>query len=268
MTPVEVAGLGEIPEAGDRFYVVGNLDQARDVAEQRRGEERAKELAPAPALGLEGLLMRIQAKEVNELAVIVKTDVQGSLEALTGTLNKLGSEETKVRILHAAVGGISTGDVALAEASDALIIGFNVVPDAPARQLSEAKDVKIHLYRVIYDIIEDIQSALVKGLAPEIREETLGRAEVRQVFKVSRVGTIAGCFVIDGAVPRNAKVRIIRDQVVIEDERSLESLRRFKDDVREVRSGMECGIKVAGYDDIKEQDVLEFYRQVEVARTL
>ncbi|MCK4276889.1 MAG: translation initiation factor IF-2, partial [Phycisphaerae bacterium] len=160
------------------------------------------------------------------------------------------------------------GDVTLAEASQAIIIGFNVVPAAAARRLAESQEVDIRQYRVIYEIIEDVQRALEEGLAPEIREETAGRAEIRQTFKVSRLGTIAGCFVADGVVSRNAKLRIIRDDIVIEYDRELESLRRFKEDVREVRSGLECGLKIAGYDDIKEGDILEFYRQVEVARTL
>jgi len=267
-TPVEVAGLDEIPEAGDRFYVVDNLDQARDVAEQKRQASRAQELASTPTHSLEALLGRIEAGEVNELPIIIKADVQGSIEALRGSLNDLSTDEAKVNILHAGVGAISTGDVALAEASGAIILGFNVAADAASRQLAEEKGVDIRLYRVIYDVIEDIRSALSEGLAPEIREETLGRAEVRQVFRISRLGTIAGCYVTDGAVQRNARVRIIRDQVVVADDRTLESLKRFKDDAREVRAGLECGLKVAGYDDIKEGDVLEFYQQVEVARTL
>ena len=156
----------------------------------------------------------------------------------------------------------------LAEASGALIVGFNVVADTATRQLAKDKGIEIRLYRVIYEVIEDIRAALEEGLAPEIREESLGRAEVRQVFKISRVGTVAGCFATEGLLQRNAKVRIIRDQLVVEDERAIESLKRFKDDVREVRAGMECGVKIAGYDDLKEGDVLEFYQQVEVSRTL
>jgi translation initiation factor IF-2 len=173
-----------------------------------------------------------------------------------------------VNILHAAVGGISTGDVQLAEASDAIIIGFNAVPDANSRQMAERIGVDIRQYRIIYEIIDDIRKALEEGLAPEVRLQVQGHAEVRQAFKVSRVGTIAGCFVTDGVVNRNVKVRITRNNIVVEDERSLESLKRFKDDAREVRAGMECGLKIAGYDDIKEGDVLEFYHKVEVARTL
>lgn len=267
-TPVEVAGLDKIPDAGDEFYIVSTLDSARAVAELRRQAARRKTLATGPKMGLEELLQQIEAGEANELAMIIKADVQGSIEALTASLNKLGTDETRVKILHSAVGGISTGDITLAEASNAMIVGFNVVADSAARTLAESKGVTINLYRVIYDVIGDIHAALERGLTPEIREETLGRAEVRQVFKISRFGTIAGCIVADGLVQRNAKVRITRDQIVIEDERTIESLKRFKDDVRDVRAGMECGIKLVGYDDIKEGDLLEFYQHVEVARTL
>jgi translation initiation factor IF-2 len=258
-----------MPEAGDKFYVLEDLERARTVAQERRDADRARSLAAAPQnRTLQGLIDQIEAQERTELPLIVKADVQGSLEALTGSLEKLGSDEVRVSILHAAVGGISTGDVALAEASDAIIIGFNVVADTAARRSADSAGVEIRLYRVIYDLIEDVRRALEEGLAPEIREETLGRADIRQVFRVSRVGTVAGCIVTEGMVSRNANVRVIREDVVIADERELESLRRFKDDVREVRGGMECGLKIAGYDDLKEGDHLEFYRQVEVARRL
>jgi len=267
-TPVEVAGLDEIPEAGDKFYVVDDIDEARSVAEQLRQDARAKELAAVPERSLEALLSQIESGETHELPAIIKADVQGSIEAITSSITKLGTDETKVKILHSAVGGVSTGDVTLAEASNAVIIGFNVVPDSAARQLAKEKGIEIRLYRVIYDLIEEMRTALEEGLAPEIREEALGQAQVRQVFKISRVGTIAGCLATDGVVQRNANVRIIRDQVVIEDNRTIESLKRFKDDAREVRAGLECGIKIAGYDDVKEGDILEFYKQIEVARTL
>jgi translation initiation factor IF-2 len=267
-TPVEVAGLDGLPEAGDRFFVVEDLDRARAVSEERRQQARTRTLAASPPRTLEAIFNQIEAGELSEVALIVKADAQGSVEAICGSLEKLNTDQVRVNILHAAVGGISTGDVTLAEASDAIIIGFNVVPDNAARQMAEAKSVEIKLYRVIYDLIDDIRKALEEGLAPEIREETLGRAEIRQVFKISRVGTVAGCFVVDGNVSRNARVRVIRDNIVIEDERTLESLRRFKDDAREVRAGLECGLKIAGYDDIREGDVLEFYQQVEVARKL
>jgi translation initiation factor IF-2 len=267
-TPVEVSGLDEVPVAGDRFYIVEALDTARSVAEDRRERSRIQQLATAPHKSLESLLNQIEAGESNQLPVIIKADVQGSVEALVESLKKLGTEEVQLNILHAGVGAVSTGDVTLAEASSAIILGFNVVSDATARKLAEQNGIDIRLYRVIYDLIEDMRKALEEGLAPEISQKTLGRAEVRQVFKISRVGTIAGCIVADGVVNRNAKVRITRGGIVVADERRLDSLKRFKDDVREVRNGMECGLKVAGFDDLKEGDILEFYEVVQVARTL
>ncbi|MBN1943433.1 MAG: translation initiation factor IF-2 [Phycisphaerae bacterium] len=269
-TPVAVTGLDEVPEAGDRFYVVSDIEEAREVATSRRSEDRAKSLSAAVSTprSLEELLGKIEDGEVTELPVIIKADVQGSIEALRGSLQKVGSDETRLNILQATVGGISTGDVTLAEASGAVILGFNVVADPVARRLAEEKKIEIRLYRVIYELIEDMRLALEEGLAPEIQEESLGRAEVRQTFKISRLGTIAGCYVSEGLVQRSARVRIIRDNVVLEDERTLESLKREKDDAREVKAGLECGIKIAGFDDVKQGDVLEFYRKVEVARTL
>ena len=267
-TPVEVAGLDEAPEAGDRFHVLTDIDEARNVAEDRRQRARAQHLATGTKATLESLLSQIESGEASEVPIIMKADVRGSVEALTGSLEKLSTDEVRVNILHSAVGGISTGDVTLAEASGAIIIGFNAVPDAAARQLAERGGVEIRLYRVIYDVVDDVRKIMEEGLTPEIREETLGRAEVRQTFKVSRMGTIAGCYVTDGSVNRNAMVRITRNNIVVGDERKLDSLKRFKDDAREVRQGLECGLKIAGYDDIKEGDILEFYQKVEVARTL
>jgi translation initiation factor IF-2 len=267
-TPVEVSGLDAMPEAGDKFYVAEDLDEARNVAEDRRMRARDAALATVPKHTLEDILGRIEAGKADVISLIIKADVQGSIEAIVSSLNKLSTPEVRVDILHATVGGITTGDVQLAEASDAIIIGFNAVPDANARQLAERSGVDIRHYRIIYEIIDDIRKALEEGLAPEIRLQVLGHADIRQVFKVSRVGSVAGCYVTDGIVNRNAKVRITRNNIVVEDERSLESLKRFKDDAREVRAGMECGLKVAGYDDIKEGDVLEFYQKVEVARKL
>jgi translation initiation factor IF-2 len=267
-TPVEVAGLDELPEAGDHFYVVQTLEQARAVSEDRQHRDRTDSMTTKKQISLESLLGQIEAGKATELALVIKADVQGSIEAIVNSLNKLSTPEVRVNVLHAAVGGISTGDVALAEASNAIIIGFNAVPDSSARQMAEARGVDIRLYRIIYDIIEDIRKALEEGLAPEVREEVLGHAEVRQTFKVSRIGTVAGCQVSDGVAQRNAKVRITRNNIVIGDNRVLTSLKRFKDDAREVRAGMECGLKIADYDDIKEGDVLEFYRQIEVARKL
>jgi len=269
-TPVEVAGLDEVPEAGDRFYATGDLDKARSVAQERRQAARSKSLATGagPMASLENIFSRIEQGQMSEARLILKADVQGSLEALTGSLEKLATDEVRVNVIHAAVGGISSSDVALAEASDAIIIGFNVVPAGAARREAEDKGVDIRQYRVIYDLIDDIRRVLEEGLAPEIREEFLGRAEVRQTFKISRVGTIAGCYVTEGRALRNALVRITRDSVIIEDDRTLDSLKRFKDDAREVRAGMECGLKIDGYDDVKEGDELEFYQRIEVERKL
>ena len=267
-TPVEVSGLNEVPEAGDKFYVIDTLDKARTVAEERRQQARSRTLAAPPQVSLAGLWSQIQEGRITDVPLIVKADVQGSLEALIGSLNKLSTDEVRVNILHAGVGGISSGDVALAEASNAIIVGFNVVPAAGARAKAAEDGVDVRMYRVIYDLIDDITRVLEKGLAPEIREESLGRAQVRQVFKISRVGTIAGCFVTDGRAVRNALVRIIRDNVVIGDERTLDSLKRFKDDAREVRAGMECGLRIIDYDDVKEGDELEFYQRVEIERKL
>jgi len=266
--PVEVSGLDEVPEAGDRFYVLADLDQARQVTDERRAATRKASLSMGTQVTLENLFSKIEQGQIDEVNLILKADVQGSLEALVGSLEKLSTKEIRLNVLHTGVGGISTGDVTLAEASGAIVLGFNVVAGAAARSLAEKSGVDIRLYRVIYDIIDDMRTVLEEGLAPEIREEARGRAEVRQVFKVSRIGSIAGCYITEGRVMRNAMVRIIRENVVLEDERTLESLKRFKDDVREVRSGMECGIKLRGYDDIKEGDELEFYRRVEVGRRL
>ncbi len=267
-TPVEISGLSEICKAGDTFFVAPTIEKARAAAADREQRARVAALGTGQQATLEGLFSQIQADQVNEVKLIVKADVQGSIEALVGSLEKMATEEVKATILHAAVGGITTSDVTLAEASKASIIGFNVVADGAARQLADQKGVEIGLYRVIYEIIDDVKAYMEKGLTPEISEKTIGRAEVRQTFKVSRIGTVAGCIVLDGLASRTAKVRITRNSVVIEDERELDSLKRFKDDAKDVRAGMECGLKVAGYDDIKEGDILEFYRQVETARTL
>ena len=197
---------------------------------------------------------------------MVKADVQGSLEALLSSIPKQATEEVRVEVLHSGVGGITEADVLLAEASNAVVLGFRVVPDQRAKALAEEKGVDIRLYTVIYQLLEDLEQAVKGLLAPTLVEEVAGRAEVRRVFKISRVGTVAGCYVTEGVITRGSQIRIIRDNVVVEADRQVESLRREKDDVREVRAGMECGLKVAGYDDVKEGDVIEAYRMVEVAR--
>ena len=264
-TPVEVSGLDEMPEAGDRFFVVEDLEQAREVAEDRRDKAREQGRDAAPTATLANMLEQIEAGKATELRVILKADVQGSIEALRKSLAPLGNDGGAREHAARGRGRHHRRRRAAGGGSPAIILGFNVVAD-PGAQLAEEKGVDIRTYRIIYEIIEEMGKALEGLLAPEITEKTLGRADVREVFKVSRVGTVAGCIVTDGVVNRNAKVRIIRNNIVVEDERTLDSLKRFKDDVREVRAGMECGLKIAGYDDIKEGDMLEFYQPVEVAR--
>lgn len=266
-TPVEVTGLDEVPDAGDRFQMVDSLARAKLVAEERRQRARTETLAPAPQASLESMFDRIEAGEASEIRLIIKADVQGSLEALLGSIVRLGTDEVKVEVLHSGVGGVTEGDVLLAEASEAVILGFRVVADQRARVLAEHRNVEIRTHRVIYELLEELDKAVRGMLAPEIVEQVTGRAEVRAVFKISRLGTVAGCYVTEGMISRNTKVRLIRDNVLIEEERQLESLKRFKDDVREVRGGLECGIKIAGFDDVKVGDVVEAFQSVEVARS-
>lgn len=266
-TPVQISGLDELPAAGDKFYVVDSLRQAQDAAEQRRARERERELAQ-PKVTLESMLSQMKDLDMRELRVVIKADVQGSVDVLRKSAEDISTDEVRVRVLHAAVGGVSESDVLLADASQAVIIGFNVIASAKARQLAEQKGVQIRLYQVIYDITDDLKRAAEGLLEPELKQEVLGHAEVRKVFKVSRVGSIAGCYVTDGVIERNAYIRVTRDDIVIENGRVLSQLKRFKDDAKEVRAGQECGMKIDGYDDIKEGDILECYRQVEVKRTL
>ena len=266
-TPVRISGLDELPNAGDKFYAVDSLRKAQDAAEQRRQRERELELAQ-PKVTLETMLSQMKEQEVHELRVVIKADVQGSVDVLRKTAEDISTDEVRVRVLHAAVGGVTESDILLADASDAVIIGFNVIASAKARQLAERKRVQIRLYQVIYDIADDLKKAAEGLLEPDIREEVLGHAEVRKVFKVSKVGSVAGCYVTDGVIERNALIRVTRDDIVTEHDRVLSQLKRFKDDAKEVRSGQECGMKINGYDDIKEGDILECYRKVEVKRTL
>jgi len=266
--PVRVAGLSGVPEAGDRFYVLDSIVAAKQAAEDRERQLRETELVEMrKPRSLEAVFEQMASTEVRELAIILKADVQGSLEALRENLEKIEHPEVRVRVIHAAVGGISESDVLLADASDAIIIGFNAVPDTEARILADARGVDIRQYNIIYNVTDDIRNALEGLLAPQEQEKRLGECEVLQTFKISRVGTIAGCRVTDGVVNRNAQIRIIRDGLVIYTGR-LQSLKRFKDDVREARSGQECGLHVAGYDDIKVGDRVEAFETVSVARTL
>jgi len=265
--PVQVSGINDLPDAGDKFYCVGSLKEAEKAAEQRRDRERETMLSQ-PKLTLDNMFSQIAEMELQEILVVLKADVQGSIDVLKSEIQKVGNEEVKVRVIHSAVGGITDSDILLAEASKAIIIGFNVIANSKGRALSEEKGVEIRNYQVIYHIVEDMRKAVEGLLTPDIRQDVLGHAEVRQVFKVSKVGAIAGCYVTDGVVQRDAFIRVTRDDVIIEDNRKLEQLKRFKDDAKEVRANMECGMKIVGYDDIKEGDVLECYKNVEVKRTL
>jgi translation initiation factor IF-2 len=266
-TPVEVTGLSGVPTAGEPFLVVENERTAKDIASRRGEKVREAEMAKAQKISLADLHARMTEGEVKELPVIIKADVHGSMEALAQSLEKLSTEEVQVKVIHGAVGGITENDVNLAVASSAIIVGFNVRPEAKAAALADVSGVDVRLYNVIYDATDDVKRALEGLLAPSIEEKVLGRAEVRQIFRVAKVGTVAGCFVNQGLVHRNAKLRLLRDSVVVYDG-ELASLKRFKEDAREVREGFECGLSILNYNDVKEGDVLEFYELEEVQRTL
>jgi translation initiation factor IF-2 len=266
-TPVEVLGLNGTPLAGDDFVVVDSEAKAREVSEYRQRLRRQKAAAAAGRGTLEQMFSQIAAGTAKELAVVVKSDVQGSLEAINASLKGLGTNEVTVRLLHAAVGGINESDVILAKASNAVIIGFNVRANPQARDLARRDGVEIRYYSIIYEVIEDMKSALSGLLAPTRRERFLGNAEIREVFNISKVGKVAGCMVTEGVVRRGARVRLLRDNVVIH-EGSLKTLKRFKDEVREVREGTECGMAFENYENIEKGDVIECFEVEEVARAL
>jgi translation initiation factor IF-2 len=266
-TPVNLTGLDTPPQAGERFYVLQDIAQARQIADKRRQQSRQSALGAAPAhVTLETLFDRLGEEEVKQFNIILRADTRGSIEAIQKELTKLEHPEVKIKVLQATVGGVSEADVHLADASDAVIFGFNVVPDEKARQLADNRKIQIRRYEIIYKLTEDLRAALEGMLTPERREAELGRVIVQRTFSNSRVGTIAGCRVLAGTIPRNGRMRVIRDSRVIGDY-PVESLRREKEDVREVREGFECGIKLAGFNDVKEGDVLEAYKIEEVART-
>jgi len=265
-TPVAISGIDELPDAGDRIYCVDSLKDAEAAAEERRRLDRERELA-VPRVTLDNIFEKMQESERTELPLVVKADVQGSVETLRALLGKLGGDEVDVSVKHIAVGGINESDVALAQATGAIILGFNVTSSSRARQLAESKGIDIRLYEVIYQLTDDVEKAAQGLLAPEIKLEVLGHAEVRAVFRITKVGMVAGCYCTDGVIERNSQIRVTRDGIVVETDRRLEQLKRFKDDVKEVRAGQECGMKIVGYDDIREGDVLECYKSVEVART-
>jgi len=265
--PVEIQGLSEVPQAGDDFMVMTDERRAREIATYRAGKFRNTKLARQQAAKLENMFTDISAGEVKVLPIIVKADVQGSQEALAASLLKLSTEEVKVQLVFAGVGGISESDVNLAIASKAVVIGFNVRADVGARKLAEGNDVDMRYYNIIYDAVDELKAAMSGMLAPEKREEVIGSAEIRTVFVATKIGTIAGCMVTSGQVNRNAHFRLLRENVVIYTG-EIDTLKRLKDDVREVKEGFECGIKLKNYNDIKEGDQLEFFEVKEVARTL
>ena len=264
--PVEVVGLDDVPEAGDAFYVTDEK-YARQLADKRQQFRREQELKKYQRVKLEDLFSRIKEGEMKELNIVLKADVHGSVEAIQQSLEQLSNDEVRVRVIHGAVGAISESDVMLASASNAIIFGFNVRPDPIAKRVAEREEVDLRMYRIIYNIINDVKKAMEGMLEPEYQEVVLGRAEVRATFRVPKVGTVAGCQVIEGKITRNSEVRVLRDHVVIF-EGKIASLKRFKDDVREVLSGFECGIGIERFNDIKEGDVIEAFTTEEIKKTI
>ncbi len=263
--PAEITGLSETPDGGDMFYVISDERLGKNVVEQRKQQIKDERVKSHSAVTLDDLFDRIKEGQVKELNIIVKADVQGSVEAVRQSLEKLSNEEVRVRVIHGGVGAIRESDVMLAYASNAIIVGFNVRPDPGAAASAEQQGVDIRTYRVIYTAIEEIQAAMKGMLEPTFREEVTGHAEIRQTFKVSGVGTIAGCYVLDGTLSRNTQVRLVRDGIVVH-EGKLASLKRFKDDVKEVHSGYECGLGIENFNDIKEGDIVEGFKMVEVEK--
>lgn len=263
--PVEVLGFSEVPEAGDKLVSLEDEKKARLIASKRKEIQRETEIKQKQKISLDELFSQIKEGNVKELNIILKADVQGSAEAIKKSIEQLSNEEVRIKVIHSAVGAITETDVMLASASNAIIIGFNVRPDGNAKGLSEKEKVDIRLYRIIYDALEDIKSAMKGLLEPQYKESEIGRAEVRAVFKVPGIGNIAGCYVISGKIVRNAEVRVIRDGVVIY-EGKLSSLKRFKDDAKEVQQGFECGIGIDKFNDVKEGDIIEAYQMEEIPR--
>jgi translation initiation factor IF-2 len=265
--PVETLGLDGVPDAGDPLVVVDNERRAREITEYRQRKRRTQASATSPRSSVEEMFSQLASGEAKELPVVIKSDVHGSMEAIVAGLQRLGTDEVSVRVLHAGVGAITESDITLALASKAWVLGFNVRANAQARELAKRDGVDIRYHSIIYELLDEAKAALSGMLSPTARETTLGHAEIREVFSITKTGRIAGCMVTDGLIRRSARVRLLRDNVVIHDG-ALGSLRRFKDDVREVREGFECGIGIEGYNDIREGDVIEAYEVEQIARTL
>ena len=260
--PVEITGLAEVPSAGDTFNAVEDERLARELVEQRKHEAKQEQFKQYQKVTLDNLFSQIEQGEIKELPIIVKADVQGSVEAVRQSLEKLSNDEVRVKVIHGGVGAVSESDVMLADASNAIIVGFNVRPDPVAEENAKRDGVDIRLYRIIYDAIEEIQTAMKGMLAPKFHEVGLGRVEVRQVYKITGVGTVSGSYVLSGKITRNAEIRVVRDGIIIADDK-MSSLKRFKDDVKEVAEGYECGITLEKFNDVKVGDIFEAYMMEE-----
>jgi translation initiation factor IF-2 len=266
-TPVEILGFNEVPEVGEKLSVVTDEAIAKKASELAAQAKKEAELRKASRASLEEMFNRMKSGEMSELRVVLKADVQGSLEAIFESLNKIKHDEVKVNVIYKACGGISESDVSLAAASNGIVVGFHVRAAASAKSIAERENIQIKTYNVIYELIDDVKAAMQGLLEPEIRETQLGQAEVREVFNLSKYGVIAGCYVTSGKVQRNKYARLIRDDVVVYDAK-VESVRRFKEDTKEVAEGFECGIKLENYTDIKVGDVIECYDKVELAKAV
>jgi len=274
-TPVIVSGLGALPGAGDKFFVLDDMDRAKKIAEERAELARQKKISGRNVVSIDAVFAQLKSNESQTINLIIKADVQGSLETLVATVTGQNTDEVKVRVIHSGVGAITESDVDLAMATKGkptdnrvAIIGFHVVPEDRAREMAEQNHVDVKTYRVIYEIFDDLKKSLSGMLAPETREKLHGHVDVRKVIKVSKIGNIAGCFVTDGHIQRGSKIRLLRDSKIIVEDLTIDTLRRVKDDVKEVKSGFECGIKLSGYDDIKEGDRFEAYVRETFQRTL
>jgi translation initiation factor IF-2 len=265
--PVEILGLQGVPQAGDSFVALADESKARQVAEYRQSKQRESELVKSSKVSLEELYDQIKTGDVKELRVVLKADVQGSVEALTDALNRMSTDEVKLKVIHGSVGGITESDILLAAASNAIVIGFNVRPESKGATLAAREGVDVRLYTIIYEAVADLRAAMEGMLEPAFREQTQARVEIRQTFNIAGVGTIAGCYVTEGKISRGNQVRLLRDQVVVYEGR-LASLKRFKDDVREVSAGYECGLALEGFQDIKQGDVIEAFERVPVVRRM
>ncbi len=265
-TPVEITGLNDVPQAGDRFVVLPDEKTARSIGEARQQQAIIEQRNENNKVSLDTLFDQLKLGEMKDLNIVLKADVQGSAEALAAALYKIDVEGVKIKIIHTGVGAINESDITLAAASNAIVIGFNVRPDVNAKRAADAEGVDVRLHRIIYKVIEEIESAMKGLLDPEFEEKVIGQVEVRQTFKVSKVGTIAGCYVTDGKITRDSGVRIIRDGIVVF-EGEIDSLKRFKDEAKEVARGYECGITIKNFNDVKEGDVIEAYVMEEIKRT-